>query len=175
MSPPVRAAIALPLLIAPLPRSARGNAMRRSKSTVTAAAAGFTLVELLVVIGIIAIMVSILLPTLARARQSAESVACLSNLRQIGQMAMQYATASKGHFPQPCPGAQTELFQSPGVSYDPRRYIGTQDSFYRFSQSQAEMIHRLMKGGTNVWYCPSNKFLPPAGQQPIEPTDFYPP
>jgi prepilin-type N-terminal cleavage/methylation domain-containing protein len=47
-------------------------------------ARGFTLIELLVVIAIIAVLASLLLPALGRAKRSARSVACLSNLHQIG-------------------------------------------------------------------------------------------
>jgi prepilin-type N-terminal cleavage/methylation domain-containing protein/prepilin-type processing-associated H-X9-DG protein len=60
---------------------------------------GFTLVELLVVIGIIALLISMLLPALNKARQSARQVACQSSLRQIGQMFHLYANAYKGCLP----------------------------------------------------------------------------
>jgi type II secretory pathway pseudopilin PulG len=48
-------------------------------------------VELLVVIGIIALLIAILLPSLARARQAAVSLSCMSNLRQIGVLMVLYA------------------------------------------------------------------------------------
>jgi len=60
---------------------------------------GFTLVELLVVIGIIALLVAILLPTLNRARKSAYAVKCQSNVRQICNGLIMYANENKGWFP----------------------------------------------------------------------------
>jgi prepilin-type processing-associated H-X9-DG protein len=59
----------------------------------------FTLVELLVVIGIIALLVGILLPTLGRARESANTVKCMANMRSIGQAMMIYVGESKGVLP----------------------------------------------------------------------------
>jgi len=61
--------------------------------------AAFTLVELLVVMGVIAVLMGLLLPALSSARESAKTLACLSNLRQLAVAAQVYCTNNRGYYP----------------------------------------------------------------------------
>src|SRR5690606_35097456 len=62
---------------------------------------GFTLIELLVVVAIIALLISILLPSLARAREMSRRAVCLANLKGGATSCLVYAESNRGFFPTP--------------------------------------------------------------------------
>jgi hypothetical protein len=75
-------------------------------------ACAITLVELLVVIGIVAVLIAILLPVLGKARAQANRTVCLSNIRQLGAAVLMYCNDNKGYFP-------TCAYWDDGLAYIP--------------------------------------------------------
>jgi prepilin-type N-terminal cleavage/methylation domain-containing protein/prepilin-type processing-associated H-X9-DG protein len=102
----------------------------------------FTLVEVLVVIGLIAVLIGILLPAVGAARDKAKLVQCAANLHQLGTGLQGYASAHRGRFP------PSLSFPSPGMFwYDPER-IGAHVSF--------TLPHPLARPGGPVFTCPND-------------------
>jgi prepilin-type N-terminal cleavage/methylation domain-containing protein/prepilin-type processing-associated H-X9-DG protein len=79
------------------------------------ARSGFTLVELLVVIGIIAVLISILMPALSKVRNQALAISCANNMRQLYQTALMFSTDHKGALPSPGVPSPPEPNTDPGV------------------------------------------------------------
>lgn len=92
----------------------------------------FTLVELLVVIGIIAVIIAILLPTLSKARKQAQLVQCESNLRQWGIGVANYVDQYQGALPQKGPGGNTHS-QAFGPLSNGNGVVGYDDSSLWFN------------------------------------------
>jgi prepilin-type processing-associated H-X9-DG protein len=124
----------------------------------------FTLVELLVVIGIIALLIAILLPTLSSAREGAKSVKNLSNLRQLGLGVELYRNDNKGFYPRHSSlGAtvprtrwadyiypymkHTEVYMSPGLSGDEKLLLSKSFAHTVDSTSGADIPGVTIKFG----------------------------
>jgi prepilin-type N-terminal cleavage/methylation domain-containing protein/prepilin-type processing-associated H-X9-DG protein len=137
--------------------SCRGD----SRPARTLGRAGFTLTELLVVIGLIAVLISLLLPVLSRVRAAANGAACLSNLRQLNIAWTTYLTENRGRLIDPVVGTVLQ----PEVAY--RIYWPGLLDTYRVSRdtllcpaaAQPITYSQNLKGAGNVNYAWSGQFM----------------
>jgi len=107
----------------------------------------FTLIELLVVIAIIAILASMLLPALNKARDMAKRISCINNLKQIGSALPMYLNDFDGMMPHRGWGSSNALTGASQVPLSP--YLGAP---WKSGLSDTEKN----KGGYKLWLCPSD-------------------
>lgn len=106
----------------------------------------FTLIELLVVIAIIAILASMLLPALNKARDKAKSVSCVNNLKQLGQFVCLYQSDYNGYYPGKTNGAGT--------------FYTNLEPYSKISAADANKV-----GKSGIYLCPDDKYRIQLGGQ----------
>ncbi|MGB7157782.1 MAG: hypothetical protein WBD40_06935, partial [Tepidisphaeraceae bacterium] len=130
--------------------------------------AGITLVEILIVIGLIALLLAMLLPAMIKARESARRVACLSNVRQLVAVTLIYAAenqqtlpeATSANTPLESPVCPRRRLLPPWTPYAPERYV---------LPSIGGLLDKYLKNEGRMWRCPSA----PDGSYILEGPDPY--
>ena len=113
---------------------------------------GFTLVELIVVVGVIGLLIGLLLPALRRAREAGQQVVCTSNLRQWSAAAMMYANLENGWLPRRGQGAQPT-----SVINRPEDWFNALPAVMR-AASYRDLVNgnkTPRPGDGSIWMCPA--------------------
>jgi prepilin-type N-terminal cleavage/methylation domain-containing protein len=144
------------------------------KRAVSARSRGFTLVELLVVIGIIALLISVLLPALNSARRQADRLKCLSNLRQIGNAFNMYALENHGYWPMAwhqytVNGATREKRWADFIS----KYFTTDRKPLNEDGTNPTAIGSIKDTNNVLWGCPSWNRVSYAGTTTTVNSDYH--
>ncbi len=133
---------------------------------------GFSLVELLVVIGIIGVLIALLLPALGRARAQARATTCKAQMQQIGQAIQMYLNENAGRYPwspglpsvnsghyialpvllAPHLAGQQRVFQCPGDTGDEQSLFAVQEAAYAAQIPPGASAPRGPGGGTSYYY-----------------------
>src|SRR5678815_229530 len=128
-----------------------------------AVARAFTLVELLVVIGIIAILISVLMPALSKAKKSAWEVSCANNLRQLMMGYLMFANEHKGHLPgghydygpgQPDPEKRDWVFGNLRIGAIDMKMVPQEGTLFRYVNKDL-----------NIYRCPALSAMPGTRQE----------
>ncbi|MGP1272806.1 MAG: type II secretion system protein [Phycisphaerales bacterium] len=114
---------------------------------------GFSLIELLVTIAIIAILIGILLPVLPLARDAARRVACGATLRSVGQAVEMYKGENKELYP------VARYMPRPWLRIDESDFNLPEGSFEEFDSSLPERLASFLDGGSELWKCPGDRVV----------------